>query len=155
MMNKIKDSLQASISTYVMMLFGMTIVFYMMGFTTMWTVWSNQSAASAQGSSAPIISNPNLFTSEFVIYGIIIAAFGTTVVAGIILKYTGGSAILGYTIPLIFLMVFLNIFIFPIWSLNDELLFAGSTLPIAGMLVAFFNLFLILSIIEFIRGGNT
>jgi hypothetical protein len=149
-------SLDASISTYVMMLFGMTIVLYMMGFQNMWTFWGSQTAAiTGEGSSSAGIASPYLFDSATVLI-IIIAILSAMVISyGLVVKYLGGSQVLAYIIPAALMIAFLNIFIFPVWSVSDELLFANNILPLAAFLSAFLNLFLFLGIIEFIRSGTT
>jgi hypothetical protein len=155
-MKKDKLTFQASISTWVMLMFGMSVICYMMGFTNLWTMWSSNPAAISQGVKSAGISSTALFDNPWVLYGIMIGALSAIVITyALVTRYLGGGQVLAYIIPLVFLVIFLNIFVFPIGTLSAELQFAGSYIPIAAFMVAFFNLFLILSIVEFIRSGTT
>ena len=159
---KFKKKIQASVFTYVMIMFGLVIVFYLMGFESPYTATVNATAGS--GAEATNIYTPTgigvnilnwvqgainaLFTS--VQENPILAVIGTvvTIFAFYVISKVGGQFALTYIIPALILAVFLNIFVFPTATLQADLI-----PPFDIIVFGLFNLFLILSVVEFVRGS--
>lgn len=168
MMNKIlkrklQKKLQASVFTYVMIMFGMVVVFYLMGFQSPYL--ASQHATAGGGTEATNIYTPTgigtnilnwiqgainaLFTSTE--QNPILAVIGTvvTIFAFYILSKVGGQFALTYIIPVLILALFLNIFVFPTSTLQGGDIIAPFDIIVFGLM----NLFLILSVVEFVRGS--
>lgn len=157
---KKRKMLQGSITTYVIIMFGLVAVMYLMGFTNMWSQWNATTDVSSAtgvdtGISDPGAANP-LFQPIKIgpievnpIYIAIISIFGLQF---IIAKLSGASGAITFVIPLALIILFANIFIFPVVPLTEKMSFIPASIPITVILLAFFNLWLILAVIEWIRG---
>lgn len=157
---KKKRMLQASITTYVIIMFGVVAVMYLMGFTNMWTQWNATTDVSSAAGVDSNISSPGAANPLFQpikigpievnpIYIAIISIFGLQF---IIAKLSGASGAITFVIPLALLILFANIFIFPVVPITEKMGFIPASIPITVLLLGFFNLWLILVVIEWIRG---
>ena len=145
--------LKAGITTYVMMMLGFAIMFYLFGFTS---VWDNYSAQPAIGDTGANITDPdavNLNTlgniNNILLYGV--AGGGLLLIGTWILGRVFGVAgtLLQIMFP-IYLLMICNIFIFPVIPGSETHI--NDVYPITYFLIGFFNLWFILAIVEFIRG---
>lgn len=158
--NKLEKKLQASMVTYVMIMFGMIVVFYLLGFQSPYLAYtqeqvgpSGEKVTEATGIGTNILDWMNgavnaLFTSAsenplLAVLGTVVTIFGFY-----ILSKVGGQFALTYIIPILILGIFINIFVFPTASLQGNLI-----APFDLLLFGFLNLFFILSVIEFVRGS--
>jgi hypothetical protein len=148
-----KKWIKAGITTYVMMMLGFAIMFFLFGFTT---IWSSYTSSPAIGDTGVDISqtgavSPNTFLSinNILLYGV--AGGGLIVIGTFILGRIFGVAgtLLQIVFP-IYLLMICNIFIFPVIPGGETHL--NDVFPIAGFLIGFFNLWFLLAVIEFIRG---
>lgn len=165
---KVRKKVKGGISAYVMIMFGMIVILYLMGFTNAWASYSDRSIANEEGGdsiSDPGAVNPSigdmmimgirgLFTSEG---GDVnwLTAIGAGIIslAGLYLaSKVGGQYAFAYIIPIVFIVLFSNIFLFPIEPVSGQMHWVGGTVPLDIILIVFFNLWLILAIIEFVRG---
>ena len=177
-LGKLSKNNHGAISTYVMLLFGMIIILYMFGYTSMWTQYSNNAEISGTGvegddqhqtdESTSIFDVSNPLNMGITLLTIMTSSIYATLVSGatilgtfvLIWWFRDNPAIWSFIIPIILLLI-LNIFIFPISELGSDMatLDAVFTKPaefsFTIILLGFFNLFYILSVIEFVRGGNT
>lgn len=169
MIDKLKQlwnsQLPGGITTYILLLFGMGIMLYMFGFKS----FMDGYFANGSVNGTPI-TDPNLMGSSnpldilFKVLqqnaGILLGAGIVSVLAGIGARLIFGSGtvstVVTFLIPVMFLVVFLNLFVFPIATMQADLQsFNIAGFPATLGLFAFFNLFLILAIIDFVRGGQT
>jgi len=167
-----RSEMQGGITTYILLLFGMSFILYLFGFKSMLglpgvsTGYFNN--ASINGS---LITNPNLLSGGDLL-GLFISSIqnhatmfligggAVAVLSFIAVKYLFGegtaSTIMSYLIPLIFLILIMNLFVFPIATMQADLQSYNLVgLPATAGLFAFFNLFLILAIVDFVRSGQT
>ena len=152
-----KKYIRGSITTYVMLMFGLVVVLFLMGFAP---PFFNQ--PEAIGGSGQLVTEPGNFDLGTMMMTAVFSVFQTLmespiwgligIAVGIISMYVivklGGQYVIAYIVPLILLILFANIFVFPTSSI-------GSDLPSELGLItfAFLNLFLILSYLEFVRGN--
>lgn len=134
-----------NISTYIFVLFSISAIFYLMGyqpiiFTTL---------AGEVGTDQPIAQT--LINNFFNIFSnpLFLTALGITAVASFLLSSANFSVF--FIVPIIMLSVFANIFILPSSYLFDP------NLPdfLKLFIGIFFNLFMMMAVINFIRGGGT
>lgn len=157
-----KKMIKGAITTYVIMMFGMIVVLYLMGFTSPFDAYS-QVQVGPSGEEKTITSPTGIGVNILDwlsrgIYGLfesvadnpIIAVVSSIITIGGLWAITriGGQYVLAYIIPLVILTIFANIFLFPTASLQGEIVF-----PLDIIAFTFLNLFLILSYLEFILGG--
>lgn len=169
----IRRKIRGSLSSYVLILLGLTIMCYLMGFTNAWTEYSDETVGA--GDSATGITTPQdvgianmMMTSikgffeaisDDVDGGGIWTLVGTAIAIigfGVIAKL-GGQYVLAYLIPIIIFVLFANIFLFPITPLVSDASFVatlpdGEIVSIEIILIVIFNVFLLLGIIEFVKG---
>lgn len=172
MKNK-KQALQAGLTTYVMIMFGMIVILYLMGFTSPWVAYNAEGRIEAD--SEVDIEDTEAIDTEFSIGTMMvdgikglfdsavdgasenpIIALGAAIVAGLgiyILARAGGAYIFAYLIPIILVTIFANIFLFPIEPISGQMIYVEGV-PLNVFLIVFLNLFMFLSIIEFVRGSN-
>lgn len=164
-----KKKTKAGLTAYVMIMFGMIVMLNLFGFNSAWEQYHGRSiseeegakqiddaAAVDKGIAALIIDNiKGLFTNDQGDTDIIKVIIGTAVtLAGMYLaSKVGGQYAFAYIIPVVLIIVFANIFIFPFENVASDIAIAG-VIPLEAILIVFFNLFLILGIVEFIRGGS-
>jgi hypothetical protein len=159
-LRKLNQDTHAGIATYVLIMFGLAFMLYLFGFTSIYDQWSHNSNINGSTDQNPnSISDPNLNQGGFIetlmnplnlLTAGAIGATGLFIIIGWFTKST--STVLQYAIPAIILIA-LNIFVFPINTITDEMgTFNSNAFPIAGFILILFNLFYILSVIDFIRG---
>ena len=165
-LRKFIEERSASIASYVMIMFGMSVMLYMFGYTNMWVQYTTQASVTGNGSSIPI-TDPFMnigFTFLSLIldslYATLIAGVGVVGVVVFIYLFRNNPAIWQFIIP-VAILIFLNIFVFPISAIQgdmnpiDALFQRTFEFSMTMILVAFFNLFYILAVMEYIRGGAT
>jgi uncharacterized membrane protein (DUF485 family) len=155
--------LKGAITTYVMMMFGLIIVLYLMGFTSPWMAYTAETVGP-EGEETGIASPTGIGTNilDWMMNGVyslfeevasnpLIAVISTIVTLGAfyLISKVGGQYVLAYIIPIIILAIFANIFIFPTSTLQGQILF-----PLDIVVFGFLNLFLILSYIDFVKGTS-
>lgn len=132
------------ISTYMFLLFGIGLVFYLGGYQPLiWTALTDE-VGSDQGigeaflnSLGDIFSNPTL-----------LAILGVAAISSFLIGGAQFSAV--FIIPLFILGVFANIFIIPsAFFFDNSLGFIGTALGL------FMNLLLMLAMVNFMKGGGT
>lgn len=155
----------SALATYVVIMFGLIFIMYLFGYTSLWNSFS-QTQIQTETTSVPI-TDPiidggiNILTLLFNSIAnlqilIVIGSAGAAVLLLAIFAPKILASLVPFLIPA-FLLIILNIFIFPISGISDALFFADApfnTAIITGGLIVFFNLFYILAIIEFIRGPS-
>ena|SRR3990167_5528803 len=137
-------------STYLYIMMGISIAFWFFGYPPAAYSLLTQSGINIEtGEAVPIADTMingirNLFSDP-----LFLAAIGIPLVLSVFIGGSGGQSVY-FVIPLLMLTVFMNIFIFPTSFIFNQ------DMPV--ILRAIFNLFLnsmlMMSIIEFIRGGN-
>jgi len=162
-----KKKYKGLISAFVMIMFGLIAICYLMGFTSAWDNYTGRDIGSGdqgiedegainEGIGDMMINGiKSLFTTAsenpiLAIVGTIIAGAGMLLVGK-----AGGAQAFAYIIPIVFITIFANIFIFPISPVSGEIRSVAGGIPIDAIMVVFFNLFLFLAIIDFITGGRT
>lgn len=166
-----KQRYRGLMSAFVMIMFGLIAVCYLMGFTSVWTAYTDP--ARIEGDQDINLEDPSEFGADFsvgqmMINGIkglfesaeenpVLAIMGTTatVVGAIVVAKAGGAQAFAYIIPIVLITIFANIFIFPIAPISGKMSWVADTVPVDAILVVFFNLFMFLAIIDFISGGRT
>lgn len=155
----------AGITVYVLILFGMSVMLYLFGFTNMWSDYQDEANVNETNITDPNyqsneMNNPlNMITSFLTKnVGVIGVGLASLVMVGIIGWLTKVDLSVFYTfiIPIGILGVFLNTIVFPIYPISDELAkYVISGIPVSVFLIAFFNLWFILAVIEYVRSGVT
>lgn len=155
------------ISAFVMIMFGLIAVCYLMGFDSAWGSYTERDIRPENegGQNITQKESVNVGIGDMMINGIyalfesanenpLLAIVGTiaTAVGMFIVGKAGGAQAFAYIIPIVFITIFANIFIFPISPVSEELGSIAGGLPVDIILMAFFNLFLFLAIIDFITG---
>ena len=136
-------------ATYLMILFGLGLAFYFAGYQPLILTSFGAPYPGGVGTTTPIANV--LINSLYAIFTnpLFLAAIGVSAVTTFLLG--GGAFSVFFIIPLIMISLFANIFIIPSSFLFDQTLPPEMQLIIA----VFFNLFLMLTILEFVRGGST
>ena len=174
MKRRTKRKLQASLGTYVIILFGLSVMLYLCGFQSVWNTYTNQQiAVGASGADAGITdpgisgqagggTSSGIFNNMMLLMIGIIGGLlaGSYIFYKIVNRIIGGSdssnptqQTVNLIFPIIPLIVITNVFIFPIADVQQYM--AGmdvSGFNISWVLVAFLNLWLILGIVEYVRG---
>ena len=176
----IHDDTNAGLTAYTMILLGMTIMLFLFGFTTMWDTYTNSDESGAKISggitdelsesydeeSIPVTDpalNMGYNFLNLLANSIFATLLGGVAIAGtlvILFLFRKNTAIWQYVIPII-LLVILNIFVFPISALKgdmsvyDALFVSTLGFGFTTILIIFFNVFYILAVLEFVRGGTT
>lgn len=142
------------LSTYLALLFSISLVFYLMGFPTVASMVEAKGgdplSIMGVGDSDDVINDisTNSGSSQNTILGVI---FGGTVfiAVGILSLILGFSAI--YIIPLLILIGMLNYFVFPI-----GIIFASAEMPevLSVSILFFYNFITVMAIITFVRGNS-
>lgn len=159
-LKKLKNNDTAGVATYVLIMFGLIFILYLFGFSSMWISYQDASLGdeaitnTAEDFGVRMLDGlvKNLLDPDNFAFvaGSAFAVLGVLVIG----KLTGTLAtILQFALPLILLLA-MNIFIFPINGIVNEIGFmdaTGATITLG--LFAFFNIFFILAVIEFIRGN--
>ena len=165
------------ITAYAMILLGMTVMLFLFGFTTMWETYTGEESGAIL--SGEVVSGDEITQNELTVtdpalnigYRIfdlltnsISATLLSTVTVGaglvFLFLFRKNTAVWQYIIPIILLVV-LNIFVFPIsamsgdMSVYDAIFVASIGFGFTTFLIVFFNLFYILAVLEFVRGGGS
>lgn len=162
------------ISAFVIIMFGMVAICYLMGFDSAWGAYTkhniNKNDPDGQNITEAGAINEDL--GDMMINGIkgifskatetvsenpLLSILGL-VIAGVGMYFVGragGAQVFAYIIPIVLIVIFANIFIFPISDISGEIRTVSSGVPIEAILLTFFNLFLFLAIIDFVSGGRT
>lgn len=157
-----------SIGTYVLLMFGIIVTLYMFGYTNTLDLYlSDTNNGNINVTDAEMQknenSNPmylffkallNLVSDSPELLGIGIGAL----IIGTAFGYLTGtlSTIFTYVIPIILIAVVLNLFIFPLTSIDAELRsFMIWEIPLSWIIIMFLNLMYILAVLEYVRTGTT
>jgi hypothetical protein len=176
----LQKRLQGGITTYALILFGMSLVLYMFGFTNMMggaLIGASNSTgyidtATTNGTNGSITdpnfqqnSNPVSLIGQAIVNMAVNnpwIAFGGLgmvvmgVLAGIFFGKETTATFFQYIIPIGIIAVVLNYFIFPIYTLDQNLRnWSINGLGISTILIIFFNLVLILAFVDYIIGRQT
>lgn len=163
----IQRPIHGSVTTYVLILFGLTVSLYMFNFTNTASLYLENSSVENINITDPSLTtqgNPIAWIIELIgsFMGenllLVVGGVGGIITAMIIgwVAHIDLSIFYSYIIPIAILGVFLNLVIFPIQPISNELAtFTISGISLSTILVIMFNLFFILAIIEYIRGTNT
>jgi len=172
----------AGLTSYVMILLGMIVILYLFGFTNMWNGYTGtESGVRIEGGETnPNIEDPSESFEEKTVdfvnpvnmgYGLLnllinsiySSLIGVATLGGAIIflyLFRNNQAVWQFVIPLIILVV-LNIFVFPISVLGGDMAVVdaavGNTVGFSFtlVLIVFFNLFYILAVMDYIKGGTT
>lgn len=170
----------AGLTAYAMILLGMTVMLFLFGFTTMWDTYTNADESGAEISGGITDDEGETFTEESMpitdptlnigvrllnllansIFATLLGGVGVAGVLVVLFLFRKNSAVWTFIIPIILLVV-LNVFVFPISALEgdmsvyDAVFVATIGFGFTTFLVIFFNLFYLLSVLEFIRGSPT
>lgn len=168
---KMDDS--GSIGTYVLIMFGIIVTLYMFGYTSTLDLYLQDNENKTDPSSTINITDPKLQQNENTnpMYLFLKAlmrmveenpwavgvGIGVAILGMIIGTLTGTlSTILTYVIPILLIGVVLNLFIFPLTSIDTELAnFMIWEIPLSWIIIMFLNLMYILAILEYVRTGTT
>lgn len=159
MKQKTKHILHAGLTSWIMIMFGFTIILYFFGFTSLWASYNEGTNISGMNVDDPDILGENqegknwlaLFMGN-ILNTMFIAGEGILTAVSLFDLWKGKGTLLQWTIPL-GLLLFLNIFIFPVSALQgsfNQFSFAG--VPVEAFTLGFFNLFYVLTMVEFISG---
>lgn len=164
----LNERINGGITTYAFLMFGLAIILYMFNFTNMFMAY--QDSAKVENNSTNITnpsfqheSNPLLMLLNSVISFalknslLVIGGIGGLVFMGALGYFIGGvnfSVFYAQIIIIGLLAVVLNFFVFPLTSLDSDLanMELAPGLGVSVAIIVFFNLFFILSIIDFVRG---
>jgi hypothetical protein len=147
---------EGGIATYVLIMFGLCFVMYLFGFHSLWVDYQS---GSDLGNNSTLEYGRNFLNTFAKVFtdniglatGGLLAFFGALVVSRLAFGSQATATVLSFSIPLMILIV-LNIFIFPIGGIAPDIGFLNAS-GITLFLLAFFNLFYILAVVEFIRGN--
>jgi len=130
----------ASFTTYIMLLFSISLALYFFGYAPPFLKMM-ENLNTTKPHEALLNTFVSIFTNP-----VFLAALGVSAIASFI---TGGGFGIIYLFPILMLTAFLNIFVLP----TDFIFNAGMPLELRLIIMGILNLFLVLSIVEFIRGG--
>lgn len=154
---RIYKNQDGGVATYVLIMFGLIFVMYLFGYHSLWVDYTGGSDLDVNNSTTDYARGlldkfVKLFTENIgAVTGGLLAFFGALVVSRLIFGTNATGIILQFSIPL-FILIGLNIFIFPIGGIAADVGFLNAS-GITLFLWGFFNLFYILAVIEFIRGN--
>jgi hypothetical protein len=164
--SKFKKELQGGIATWVLMMFGLSVIMYMFGLQSIWSTYSDSQVGNAtqlKNNNAVNITNPDIIEGGGILawlsdpLHIVVAGTGVlgvlTLLAGV---FTKSGSVCAYIFIIGMATIILNIFIFPvsqISSTSQPIDAAG--IPFTAMLLGFFNAFYILTIFEVVSGRPT
>ncbi len=132
------------LSVFLFILFGLSLSGYLIGYQPMAFEVFAQNVGTSESVAQSIINGIfSIFTNPA-----FLLAIGITAVAGFLLGGSGFSVV--FIVPLFMLMIIANMFILPTSFFFDATL-DPLTKNIIGIMI---NLFLVLTIIGFVRGGE-
>ena len=152
-----KEDSNGGIAAYVLIMFGMAFMLYLFGFQTMYGTYMTNANVTSGGSTMEL-SNPLMNQGLGIIQLLLtpmgamlgLAGAGTLIGSFLLFRFLGAQTVFfQYVIPAVILIA-LNLFIFPINDLSNELNPFG--LVTSSAPIAFFNIFYILAVVDFIRG---
>lgn len=135
-----------NLSTYIFILFGVSTVFYLLGYQApMFDILASSAGTGGPSGQTIINAISNIFSNPA-----FLVALGLSAVAPFL---TGGGAGFNavFVVPLFLLTIFANLFILPSSYLFD----ANLPVFLRTFIAILFNLTLTLSIISFVKGGPT
>jgi len=157
-----------SIGTYVLIMFGIIVTLYMFGYTNTLDLYlSDTNNGNINVTDAEMQKNANtnpmymffLAIKNFVIDNplMIGVGIGAIIIGTVIGMATGTLSVLyTYIIPIILIAVVLNLFIFPLTSIDAELSsFMIWEIPFSWIIIMLLNLMYILAVLEYVRSGTT
>ncbi len=161
----------ASVGTYVFLLFGITVMLYMFGYTNGLYTYIGQAEIGTSGfnvTNSSVLQDKDYNPIMLFINGLIQFCEKNTLmlgvgIAGLVVITLVGSfiniglnVVYSYVIPLVIIGVVLNLFIFPIGSLTENLgQFIIWSVPVSWFIIMFLNLMYVLAVLEFVRTGTT
>jgi hypothetical protein len=162
---KFKDNkeLKGGIATWVLMLFGLSVIMYMFGMSSIWTTYSNSaivtngSADKANITSSDIIQGKGILDWFANPLNLVVASgIGFGVLTVLAFVFTRSGSVCAYIFIIGMLTVILNLFVFPVSEIKSSAVgLDASGIPFTVMLLGFFNLFYVLTIFEVISGRPT
>jgi len=152
-----KTELRGGIATWVLMMFGLSVILYMFGLHSMWETYVNQDVNGTGITDSSIVENGAIlgwFSDP--IHLITVAGAATGLMALLAAAFGAASSTCAYIFIIGMLTVVLNLFIFPVSDIraSGEPLDATG-IPFTVMLLAFFNIFYVLTVFEVISGRQT
>jgi len=138
--------------TYIMMLFGISVALYLLGYTSPFLEVLNQTGVDSSTGEASASNFWDYFINKFLetfTSKEFLATMAIPIVGSILLSGSSGQS--GYfVIPILFLTVMANFFILP-----TTFIFSAELPAILKVLInSFLNLFLLLTIVEFVTGRS-
>lgn len=165
-LRKMDDS--GSIGTYVLIMFGIIVTLYMFGYTNTLDLYlqdskdDNINITDTEMQKKETMNPMSLFLTALInlikenplIVGV---GVGALVLASFIGYATGSlSVVYTYLIPIVIIALVLNLFIFPLTSIDAELrTFMIWDIPLSWIIIMFLNLMYILAVLEYVRTGTT
>jgi hypothetical protein len=158
--------MQGGLTVWIMLMFGVSVILYLFGYTNMWSAAQTNVEVNGEsvGNASSLGSQQNILAWFLNPINILVTATLGLGVVGVVLHFlpglNAGSSAYQFIIPIAILGV-ANIFVFPIADAGGELrIFSmtvsnGLSFSFDFALIAFFNLILILAMIEFITGRQT
>jgi hypothetical protein len=162
---KFKDNkeLKGGIATWVLMLFGLSVIMYMFGMSNIWNTYSNTAIVTNGSADKANITSSDIIQGKGVLdwfanpLNLVVAGAGITGVLGILaFVFTRSGSVCAYIFIIGMLTVILNIFVFPVSEIQTSATGLDATgIPFTFMLLGFFNLFYVLTIFEVVSGRPT
>ena len=142
---------KGDVSVYILIMLGMAIGMYLMGFTS---ILIGSIDFSGQTSADEILNDISEgIISAFTEVEILLPMIGFGLLSGIAGKNYASGTILNFLIPVLILFVVINIFAFPIVStIEAESMDTGAMNIVTAILSVIFNAMLFLAILEFTSG---
>ena len=163
---KFRKELQGGIATWVLMMFGLSVIMYMFGMQSIWATYSGAKVGNTtelDDKTAINITNPDVIEKGGILdwfsdpLHFIVAGGGVvsiiTILAGV---FTRSGSVCAYIFIIGMATIILNVFIFPVSQIGSNAVpIDAAGIPFTAMLIAFFNAFYILTIFEVISGRPT
>ena len=159
-----KKDLQGGIATWVLMLFGLSVIMYMFGMQSIWNTYAKGATVSTGDGGNNSVTDPSVIQSGGVLgwfsnpLNLITAAgAGLAGVVGILaIVFRASGSVCAYIFIIGMLTIILNLFVFPVSQIQSNAIgLDAAGIPFTVMLLAFFNLFYVLTIFEVISGRPT
>lgn len=131
------------LTAYVILLFSISLVFYLLGYTNLLSYYSQH-----QGGTMDFVNLLKTLAQAILSDEGISILLGVAI-TGLVATLLGGFGAM-YIFPILMLLTFANYLLFPLSFLLDQSLPDIVKLP----LIVLFNLLTLLTIITFVRGGN-
>ena len=157
-----------SVGTYVLIMFGIIVTLYMFGYTNTLDLYlSDTNNGNLNVTDAEMQKNENTNPMYLFLLALVnmitenpwVAGIGIgAIILGTVIGMATGtlSVIYTYIIPIILIAVVLNLFIFPLTSIDAELSsFMIWEIPFSWIIIMLLNLMYILAVLEYVRSGTT